>query len=72
MSLMKVTTGLTNTYESVAEIIDDRIDLLEQRISLMNTDNVNLTNRIDELYSRMSTLDIIVDRIVSFINYLQS
>ena len=72
MSLMKVTTGLTNTYESVAEIIDDRIDLLEARVSLMYTANVILTNRVDELYSRMSTLDIIVDRIVSFINYLQS
>ena len=69
---MKVTTGLTNTYESVAEIIDDRIDLLEARVALMYTANVNLTNRVDELYSRMSTLDIIVDRIVSFINYLQS
>ena len=72
MSLMKVTTGLTNTYESVAEIIDDRVDLLEARVMLMNSVNVTLTNRIDELYSRMSTLDIIVDRIVSFINYLQS
>ena len=72
MSLMKVTTGLTNTYESVAEIIDDRIDLLEARVALMNTVNVNLTDRIDELYNRMSTLDIIVDRIVSFINYLQA
>ena len=72
MSLMKVTTGLTNTYESVAEIIDDRIDLLEARVALMNSVNINLTNRVDELYSRMSTLDIIVDRIVSFINYLQS
>ena len=72
MSLMKVTTGLTNTYESVAEIIDDRVDLLEARVMLMNSVNITLTNRVDELYSRMSTLDIIVDRIVSFINYLQS
>ena len=69
---MKVTTGLTNTYESVAEIIDDRIDLLEARVALMNTVNVSLTDRIDELYNRMSTLDIIVDHIVSFINYLQA